>query len=121
MKILSRIFLSGAVVATSALAFIAQAQTMSGHDHHAAAPAAKAAAPKGAEMSEGEVRKVDTESRKITLKHGPLKNLDMPPMTMAFQVTDRAMLDKVKVGDKVRFVAANPGGKLTLTDIRLAE
>ena len=72
-------------------------------------------------MSEGEVRKVDAASRKITLKHGPLKNLDMPPMTMAFQVTDMAMLDKVKVGDKVRFVAANPGGKLTLTDLRLAE
>lgn len=72
-------------------------------------------------MSEGEVRKVDMESRKITLKHGPLKNLDMPPMTMAFQVTDVAMLNKVKAGDRVRFVAANPGGKLTVTEIRLAE
>ncbi|MEO8653660.1 MAG: copper-binding protein [Ramlibacter sp.] len=94
---------------------------MSGHDHHAAAPVAKPVAAKGTEMSEGEVRKVDTERRKITLKHGPLKNLDMPPMTMAFQVTDVAMLNKVKAGDKVRFVAANPDGKLTLTEIRLAE
>ena len=121
MNIFHRIFLTGAVVATSALAFIAQAQTMSGHDHHSAAPTAGPAVFKGGEMSDGEVRKVDMESRKITLKHGPLKNLDMPPMTMAFQVTDMAMLDKVKVGDKVRFVAANPGGKLTLTDLRLAE
>jgi Cu/Ag efflux protein CusF len=121
MKVLNRILLSGAVIATSALALITQAQTMSGHDHHAAAPAAKPAAPKGAEMSEGEVRKVDMARRQITLKHGPLKNLDMPAMTMAFQVTDPAMLDKVKAGDKVRFVAANPGGKLTLTDVRLAE
>jgi Cu(I)/Ag(I) efflux system protein CusF len=122
MKIFRSIILTSAVAAaTSALAFVAQAQTMSGHDHHSAAPAARPAASQGAEMSEGEVRKVDMENRKITLKHGPLKNLDMPPMTMAFQVTDVAMLDKVKAGDKVRFVAANPGGKLTVTEIRLAE
>jgi Cu(I)/Ag(I) efflux system protein CusF len=124
MKIHSRIFLSGAIVTASALACVAQAQGMSGmssHDHHAAAPAAKPAESKVTGMSEGEVRKVDKENRKITLKHGPLTNLDMPAMTMAFQVTDVAMLDKVKAGDKVRFVAANPGGKLTVTEIRLAE
>ena len=124
MKIHIRIFLSSALVTAGAFACVAQAQGMagmSGHDHHSAAPAAKPAASQGAEMSEGEVRKVDMESRKITLKHGPLKNLDMPPMTMAFQVTDVAMLNKVKAGDRVRFVAANPGGKLTVTEIRLAE
>lgn len=123
MKIHSRIFLSGAIVTESALACVAQAQGMSGMSshQHAAAPAAKPAASKATEMSEGEVRKVDTENRKITLKHGPLTNLDMPAMTMAFQVTDVAMLNKVKAGDKVRFRAANPGGKLTVTEIRLAE
>jgi Cu/Ag efflux protein CusF len=124
MKILSRICLSGAIVTASALACVAQAQGLSGvssHDHHAAAPGAKPAESKATEMSEGEVRKVDAENRKITLKHGPLKNLDMPAMTMVFQVTDVAMLNKVKAGDKVRFVAANPGGKLTVTEIRLAE
>lgn len=51
---------------------------------------------------------------------GPLKNVDMPAMTMAFQVSDAAMLGKLKVGDKVRFVAANPGGALTATQIQLA-
>ncbi len=72
-------------------------------------------------MSEGEIRKIDVAGKKITFKHGPLKNLDMPAMTMAFQVSDPAMLTKWKVGDKVRFVAANPGGKLTVTDIQSAQ
>ena len=56
-------------------------------------------------LSEGEVRKVDKSTGKITLKHGDIKNLDMPPMTMVFTVTDKALLEKVKAGDKVRFVA----------------
>ena len=118
MNIFHRIFLTGAVVATSALAFIAQAQTMSGHDHHSAAPTAGPAVFKGGEMSDGEVRKVDMESRKITLKHGPLKNLDMPAMTMVFEVNDAAMLDKFKAGDKVRFKASNDGGKLSVTEMQ---
>ncbi len=52
-----------------------------------------------------EVRKVDLDTRKITLKHGEIKNLDMPPMTMVFQVQDPALLAQVKAGDKVRFTA----------------
>jgi Cu/Ag efflux protein CusF len=121
MKFPGRIFLSCAILTVGALASNAQAQGMAGHDHHAPAPVAQPVASKAAEMSEGEVRKVDTAARKITIQHGPLKNLDMPAMTMAFLVTDNAMLSKVKAGDKVRFVAANPGGQLTLTEIRLAQ
>jgi Cu/Ag efflux protein CusF len=71
----------------------------------------------GDEMAHGEVRKVDKAAGKLTLRHGPLKNLDMPPMTMVFQVKDRALLDKVQAGDKVRFKAADDGGKLTVTEI----
>ena len=71
-------------------------------------------------LTEGEVRKVDKDAGKITLKHGEIKNLDMPPMTMVFQVADRAMLDKVKPGDKVQFGAAKQGGKLTVTEIKPA-
>lgn len=56
-------------------------------------------------LSEGEVRKVDQSNGKITLKHGDIRNLDMPPMTMVFAVTDKALLEKVKAGDKVRFAA----------------
>lgn len=121
MKALQHILIAGAVGTVVAFAGAAHAQTTPGHDHHAAAPAAKVAQAAPAEMSEGEVRKIDLENKKVTLKHGPLKNLDMPPMTMAFQVSDPAMLGKVKVGDKVRFVAANPGGKLTVTEIQPAK
>ena len=58
-----------------------------------------------AALTEAEVRKVDKAIGKITLKHGEIKNLDMPPMTMVFGVTDKSLLDKVKAGDKVKFAA----------------
>jgi len=81
----------------------------------------KAATGSTAEMTEAEVRKVDKENNKITLKHGEIKNLEMPPMTMVFQVTDTALLDKVKAGDKVRFKAGKDGGKLVVTEIEQAK
>ena len=70
-----------------------------------------------AEMSQGEVRKIDKEQSKITLKHGEIKNLDMPGMTMVFLVKDKAMLDKVKTGDKVKFKAISDNGKITVVEI----
>ena len=77
-------------------------------------------APQAAAMSEGEVRKVDKETKKITIKHGPLQNLDMPAMTMVFQVKEPAMLDQVKVGDKVKFQAEKLGGAFTITKLEPA-
>jgi|LNFM01.1.fsa_nt_gb Cu/Ag efflux protein CusF len=71
-------------------------------------------------MAEGEVRKVDTAAGKISLKHGEIKNLDMPPMTMVFQVSDPALLGKVKAGDKVRFTAVQVNGAYTVTSIEAA-
>ena len=71
-------------------------------------------------MADGEVRRVDKGAKKITIKHGPLQNLDMPAMTMVFQVKDPAMLDKVKVGDKVKFSAEKIAGSFTVTQIELA-
>ena len=68
-------------------------------------------------MTEGEVRKVDKEAKKITLKHGPISNLDMPAMTMVFQVADPAMLEQVKAGDKVRFSADKAGSGYAVTKI----
>lgn len=73
-----------------------------------------------APTTEGEVRKVDTAQRKITLKHGEIKNLDMPPMSMVFAVKDPALLGKVKVGDKVRFAADKVDGTYTVTAIEVA-
>ena len=76
--------------------------------------------PASAELSDGEVRKVDKENRKLTLKHGPLKSLDMPAMTMVFQVSDPSMLDKLRAGDKVRFRAEKQDGKFTVTRVEAA-
>jgi Cu/Ag efflux protein CusF len=72
-------------------------------------------------MTDAEVRKVDADNRKLTLKHGPIKNLDMPAMTMVFEVKDAAMLAKVKAGDKVRFKAVDNAGKLTVTELQPAK
>ena len=94
---------------------------------HASAPMIKddgkkampmAASTEMADMAEGEIRKVDKETKKITIKHGVIKHLDMPGMTMVFQVKDPAMLDKVKVGDKVRFMAEKVGGAIVVTDLQ---
>ena len=82
-------------------------QSGAGHDSHHPAAA----------LSEGEVRKVDKDAKKITIKHGPLANLDMPPMTMVFQVKDPVMLDKVKAWDKVKFQAEKVGSVVTVTQI----
>lgn len=68
-------------------------------------------------MADGEVRKVDKDAGKITMKHGPIPNLEMPGMTMVFRVKDAAMLDQVKAGDKVRFAAEKVGGQFTVTQI----
>ena len=72
-------------------------------------------------MVSGEVRKVDKDASKITLKHEAIPNLEMPGMTMVFRVKDPAMLDKVKAGDKVQFAADKVGGALTVTRIEPAK
>lgn len=63
---------------------------------------------------DAEVRKIDTEQQKITLRHGEIANLDMAPMTMVFQVKEPALLQKLKPGDKVRFTADKVDGALTV-------
>jgi Cu(I)/Ag(I) efflux system protein CusF len=84
--------------------------------------AAVLAAPALAQaLSDGEVRKVDKDAKKITIRHGRLENLDMPPMTMVFQVKDPAMLDQVKTGDKVKFQAEKVGGAFTITRLEPAK
>jgi len=89
----------------------------------AQAPAKPADAPAAATapMTSAEVRKVDKDTRKITLKHEEIKHLDMPPMTMVFQVRDAALLDKVKAGDKVRFSAEKAASGFTVTSIEVAK
>ena len=97
-----------AVLLAALWAWPAYAQQPAGsHDSHHPATA----------LSDGEVRKVDKDAKKITIKHGPLANLDMPAMTMVFQVKDPAMLDKVRAGDKVKFQAEKVGSAFTVTQL----
>lgn len=69
------------------------------------------------EMSSGEVKKIDTAAQKITLKHGEIKNMEMPGMTMVFKVQDPSLLDNIKVGDKVNFKAEKRNGAIVVTAI----
>lgn len=87
--------------------------------HHVASPATAAA--NAADLTDGEVRKVDKAAGKLTLKHGEIKNLDMPGMTMVFQVKEPALLDKVKVGDKVKFRAEKAGSTFVVTALEPAK
>lgn len=86
-----------------------------------AAGASHATDPAGAtELSQAEVRKVDREAARITLRHGEIKNLGMPPMTMVFRVADPKLLDAAAAGDTVRFRADKIDGQYTLTHLEKA-
>lgn len=89
------------------------------HDKKPAANAQSAADK--SPMAEGEVKKIDKDTGKVTIKHGEIKSLDMPSMTMVFRVKEAAMLDQFKVGDKINFVAENINGKLTVTKVEMAK
>jgi Cu/Ag efflux protein CusF len=97
--------------------FLAAALGASAATTHAqpAAPAAAAEAP----QSEGVVRKVDAAAGKITLRHGPIANLDMPPMTMVFRVAPPTLLEGLKAGDKIRFSAEKIDGAYTVTAVEV--
>lgn len=105
------------ILAAAAMAahFAAQAQPApdSGTDHAAHHPPT-AAAP----QSEGEVRRIDLAQGKLTLRHGPLQNLDMPAMTMVFKAADPKLLEGLKEGDKVKFTAEKRNGAFTVTAIQ---
>lgn len=102
------------VLTLAALATLpATAQTDPHAGHHAPATVAQNAA----EMSEGSIRKIDPAAGKLTIAHGPLKNLGMPPMTMSFKA-DKALLAGFKVGDAVRFVVEQKGGDYVVTRLQ---
>lgn len=72
-------------------------------------------------MTDGEVRKIDKDASKITIRHGEIKHMDMPGMTMVFTAKDKSLLSNVKPGDKVKFMVVNEGGKMVVTDIQPAQ
>jgi Cu(I)/Ag(I) efflux system protein CusF len=106
---------SGAAALALTFALVANAQTApaSAADHSARDAAASAP------TTDGEVRKIDKEQGKVTLKHGPIASLDMPGMTMVFKVSDPKMLDSLKEGDKVKFAAGRINGAITVTAIEV--
>ena len=116
MKNLKNLWLIASVFA------VAGAAQAAGHAGAPMTPASATTASKSdLPLTDGEVRKVDMEYKKITIKHGEIKNLDMPGMTMVFGVKDAALLDKIKAGDKVKFSAEKSGGAIVVTDIQLAK
>jgi Cu/Ag efflux protein CusF len=104
-----------AVLAALWLAYTAHADER----HHT--PTQVAAVSQAAPMNEGEVRKIDKSANKITIKHGPLAKLDMPAMTMVFQVKDPTMLERVKAGDKIKFDVEKVGATYIVTKIEAAQ
>ena len=69
-------------------------------------------------MTDGEVRKIDKEAGKITIKHAEIKHMEMPGMTMVFSVREKALLDKVEVGQKIQFIVVQENGKMIVSDIK---
>lgn len=115
MNAFSKLAIALAMTATASIA-TAQQSGHGSHDAHAAHADHQAAAP--AELTDGEVKKIDKDAGKITLRHGELKNLNMAAMTMVFRVKDQAMLDQVKVGSKVKFVADRVNGAVTIVQLQ---
>ncbi|WP_341910217.1 copper-binding protein [Polaromonas sp. YR568] len=122
IRTLAKIVAAAAISLTVPLAAYASGDhgKMGMNHGKAAAPVATAttAAATAPSMTDGEIRKIDKENNKITIKHGEIKHMDMPPMTMVFTAKDKAMLDKVKVGEKIQFVVVQDAGKMTVTDIQ---
>ena len=115
MKNLSKVTLAMLVVASAVGVATSAAAQMA-----PMAPMASASAGQSS-MSEGEIKNVDKDAGKLTIKHGELKNLGMPGMTMVFRVKDPVMLAQVKVGDKIHFVAEKVSGALTVTSLEVAK
>ena len=106
-----------ALAAAAVLPFTAAHAQGSAHTaHHDPKAAASDATP----MVAGEVRKVDKDAGKLTLRHEPIPHLDMPNMTMVFRVQEASMLDRVKAGDKVRVAAQKIGGQYTIVRMEAA-
>jgi Cu(I)/Ag(I) efflux system protein CusF len=102
-----------ALASGSLLPMLTQAQTTMDHS--------KMDMAKMPSMTDGEVRKVDLANGKITLKHGAIKHMDMPGMTMVFTARDKALLTGLKVGDKVKFMAENANGQMLVTGIEASK
>lgn len=105
------------ILAASALSVGASGLVMAATDPGASA-AAGVSAPASIKLTAGEVRKVDADQGKLTIKHEPIENLDMPAMTMVFKAGKAELLKDLKAGDKIRFRAETVAGAIVVTDIK---
>ncbi|MEZ5652596.1 MAG: copper-binding protein [Burkholderiaceae bacterium] len=110
LAVAAALTIAGAALAADDHAGHGQAHGAGGS--HAAAPAGQST-----DTVEGEVRRIDKAGGKLTIKHGPIRHLDMPPMTMDFTARDPGLLEGVRRGDRIRFTADEIDGKLTITGI----
>ena len=115
MKSLKTLLITFATVGTLTVAGHSYADEAKGHSH---GDNKMDHATMATDMTDGEIRKVDKDAKKITIKHGEIKNLDMPAMTMVFQVKDPAMLDKVQSGDKVKFKVIKSDSGFVVTELQ---
>ena len=99
------------IIAALLLALTVPLPSLADEAHH------KATSHASGSFTEGEVRKVDKDAKKITIRHEAIHTLQMPAMTMVFHVKDPAMLEQVKAGDKIRFAAEKVSGQFTVTRI----
>ncbi|MBP0593771.1 copper-binding protein [Paraburkholderia sp. LEh10] len=109
------------IVASAALAAVMAGPAFAGDDMAGMNMSMKPSAAKvssNAALTEAEVKKVDTETGMVTLKHGALDNVGMPPMTMAFKAKDAAMVKQVHEGDKVKVRVENVDGALTIVTLK---
>lgn len=113
MNAIKKILVVSAVSMGMAWPLLGSAQTMPEHNKTGMAGAAM--------MTDGEVRKVDAPAGKVTIKHGDIQHLDMPGMTMVFTAKDKGLLNNIKVGDKIKFMVVNEGGKFFVTDVQPAQ
>ncbi len=91
------------------------------HGQPAKTAAAGTTAPASTAMTAGEVRKVDTDQGKVTIKHEAIANLEMPPMTMVFRASKPELLKDLKAGDKISFAAESKDGAMVVTHIQAAK
>ena len=112
-------FVTTTLIATLGLAAPAVALAQADHGAHHGGASAPAAAD--APLADGTVKKIDKSAGKLTIAHGPLEGLGMPPMTMAFRAAEPGLLEQVKVGDKIRFAVEKVRGVVTVTAVDVVQ
>ena len=113
MNAIKKILVISAVSMGMAWPLLSSAQAMTEHN--------KAGMSGATMMTDGEVKKIDAAAGKVTIKHGDIRHMDMPGMTMVFTAKEKGLLTSLKPGDKVKFMVVNEGGKMVVTDIQPAQ